>query len=1039
MAASVDGRIITFYSYKGGTGRSMALANIAWILASNRKRVLVLDWDLEAPGLHRYFRPFLLDKELTSSEGIIDFVNDYAAEAIRPVAKGETLPPDWYVAHADLLSYAVSLDWQFPRGGGLDFVPSGKQGPSYATRVNSFDWQNFYDRLGGYQFLEAAKARMKAEYDYILIDSRTGVSDTAGICTVQLPDDMVVCFTFNNQSIEGAAAVARSVYEQRRQRQGDRRFRIFPVPMRVDQAEQTMLNRRKRYAWAMFDDLMEHLPSADRKGYWGEVEVPYIPYFSYEEILATFKEEPRDPKLALAALLRITNRLTDPETNEFYLPISPERRQQVLSEFSRTPEPSLGEPLPPERRQQILEEISRTLVQEYPAEAGMAQKRQQILDEISRTLVNPPFSAGTETPAEEAVRTAEAVFAGLTPEEQLQYRRVLTRLVRVARPEYGGQHSKLRQSVKDLGVPEPPILRRLVEAHLLLLDTDKTSGETTVELAQEALIRNWKRLHEWISQDLEFLVWRQNLREGIQDWERAGRNKDYLLRGAAFEAARGWLETRSPDLNETEKHFIQAAAERENLQQVRVASARKRWRVTWVAASILLPLFLVIGYLFLQQAQIKSAAETRVQKILTAASTSTDPLEGALLCAELRNVPEVPGWRKIATVLTRQPIPQSVLLGHTDWVNSAKFSPDGQEVVTGSADGTARVWEAKTGKLLKAFQVDLLGPMQQNARSQDRINDVVFSGDGNSVMLASVTGWWTWNWHDEKGGSPGPHRIGNINSLALNPKKGLLATTEKDVSVSVWDLRSGKLVKTLTGQPGVINSVAFNPRAEILAAGGTDRTVRLWSLTAGRITTRDLQGHSKAVNSVAFSPDGNVLASGSSDRTARLWDVSKGGLVGRAIEHADEVNSVAFSPDGRFLATGCSDFTAVLWALRQPDASPRILHGHSGRVKSVAFSPDGKFVVTASYDGTARVWPVQADPIATTLSWRELPDYFRKITTGCLSPEQRKRLLGEAEEVARSSYRECENSFGRSGRLSSATSDVPSVPQGSRALRATAD
>src|SRR5215471_5063825 len=103
MSVAPRGRIITFYSYKGGTGRSMALANIAWILASNRRRVLVLDWDLEAPGLHRYFRPFLLDKQLTSSEGIVDFVNDYASEAIKPLADGETLPTDWYVAHADIL------------------------------------------------------------------------------------------------------------------------------------------------------------------------------------------------------------------------------------------------------------------------------------------------------------------------------------------------------------------------------------------------------------------------------------------------------------------------------------------------------------------------------------------------------------------------------------------------------------------------------------------------------------------------------------------------------------------------------------------------------------------------------------------------------------------------------------------------------------------------------------------------------------------------------------------------------------------------
>src|SRR5215510_4858347 len=78
---AVPHRIITFYSYKGGTGRTMALANVAWILASNGLRVLVIDWDLEAPGLHRYLSPFLEDKELTSSPGLIDFLVDFATAA----------------------------------------------------------------------------------------------------------------------------------------------------------------------------------------------------------------------------------------------------------------------------------------------------------------------------------------------------------------------------------------------------------------------------------------------------------------------------------------------------------------------------------------------------------------------------------------------------------------------------------------------------------------------------------------------------------------------------------------------------------------------------------------------------------------------------------------------------------------------------------------------------------------------------------------------------------------------------------------------
>src|SRR5262249_26540020 len=117
MAAKAPGTIITFYSYKGGAGRSMALANVAWILASNGKRVLALDWDLEAPGLHRYFSPFLADGDLTSSEGLIDFVVDFAVEAMTPAATQAGADPRWFEPLADILRYALPLDYKFPHGG----------------------------------------------------------------------------------------------------------------------------------------------------------------------------------------------------------------------------------------------------------------------------------------------------------------------------------------------------------------------------------------------------------------------------------------------------------------------------------------------------------------------------------------------------------------------------------------------------------------------------------------------------------------------------------------------------------------------------------------------------------------------------------------------------------------------------------------------------------------------------------------------------------------------------------------------------------
>src|SRR5258708_26025756 len=102
------GEIVTFYSYKGGTGRSMAVANVAWILASNGKRVLVVDWDLEAPGLHRYFRPFLPDPDILSSPGVIDFVIEYALNAVTPATEGNSPESNCIAEYPDINSCAYS-------------------------------------------------------------------------------------------------------------------------------------------------------------------------------------------------------------------------------------------------------------------------------------------------------------------------------------------------------------------------------------------------------------------------------------------------------------------------------------------------------------------------------------------------------------------------------------------------------------------------------------------------------------------------------------------------------------------------------------------------------------------------------------------------------------------------------------------------------------------------------------------------------------------------------------------------------------------
>ncbi len=327
MDEAGQGKIVTFYSYKGGTGRTMALANVGWILASNGKRVLAVDWDLESPGLHKFFHPFLDESVVNSTNGVIEIINDYESEATSP----EPHAQDWHLEYAQVEPHAVSLTGhQFPDEGSLDFISAGRQNRVYSAAVSSLDWDNFYDRLGGGQFFRALRADMKRNYDYVLIDSRTGLSDVADICTVELPDVLVVCFTLNDQSIEGASNVARQISN----RYGDRNIRILPVPMRIENAEKEKLDIGRALARMKFDGFpVDQTPETSAQ-YWGSVEIPYRPFYAFEETLAAFGDPPGSPTSLLAAYERMTDKVTAGEVT-CMPPLDEELRLQYSDAYTR--------------------------------------------------------------------------------------------------------------------------------------------------------------------------------------------------------------------------------------------------------------------------------------------------------------------------------------------------------------------------------------------------------------------------------------------------------------------------------------------------------------------------------------------------------------------------------------------------------------------------------------------------------------------------------------------------------------------------------
>lgn len=185
--------VTTFYSFKGGVGRTMALANVAVDLARRGKRVLVVDFDLEAPGLDTFDLP----RPTGPTPGVVDFVQHYLQSNQAP----------------DVRAYLYESPGVGQDGGGLWIMPSGAPGETYAQRLAEIDWTDLYEHHDGYLLFEDLKLQWEEfiKPEYVFIDSRTGHTDVGGICTRQLPDAVVALFFPNKQNLRGLTKVVRDI------------------------------------------------------------------------------------------------------------------------------------------------------------------------------------------------------------------------------------------------------------------------------------------------------------------------------------------------------------------------------------------------------------------------------------------------------------------------------------------------------------------------------------------------------------------------------------------------------------------------------------------------------------------------------------------------------------------------------------------------------------------------------------------------------------------------------------------------------------
>ncbi|MCX5422484.1 AAA family ATPase [Streptomyces sp. NBC_00078] len=565
--------------------------------------------------------------------------------------------------------------------------------------------------------------------------------------------------------------------------------------------------------------------------------------------------------------------------------------------------------------------------------------------------------------------TAERAWSSLDQPARTAARLLLLRLVRLGEDTPAtrrrGTRRQLSEESTDPGKTEES-LEALVRARLVTLDAE------TVEITHEALLHAWPRLRDWIDEDRNDHLLRQQLEEDGRAWEGSDRDSSMLYRGSRLAQARSWAKSAGDTfLTRSAVEFLAAA--------VRLRRRTLVMRRGAVSALVVLSM-LAVGAAVLAWQQRNDAV---FEQVVAEADRVqyTDPSLSAqldLVAHDLRPGDAATNNRLISIVNAPLATP---LLGHTGAVYLTSFSPDGKVLATASYDRTVRLWDVSDRSHPKPLGKPLTGHTSW-------VSTAVFSPDGHTLASAGDDGTIRlWDvrdpGHPKPLGTPLTGHTGTIYLLAFSPDGRTLASAGEDHTVRLWDMSKSRPASlgALTGHTAAVRSVAFSPDGRLLAAGSDDETIRLWN-TADPHRTKPigtvLKGHTDTVHSVAFSPDGHTLASGSADDTIRLWDLTdprRAGQLGAPLTgHTGPVWSVAFSPGGSMLAAGSADSTASLWNVSDPAYPSQVgepLAGSSGEMYAVGFSPDGRTLATGSGDSKVRLWSVPtADMVGRSGAFR---------------------------------------------------------------------